>query len=437
MESRRHWAFFSNDALLNPPANSSTFTPWKQSKIQHIRLIQSHTMAMKMRFRCCLLVLLVLMPIVAAAAGAGEQGRSLKDDLWDDEPSTDVPSMDSSLEELEEEIVEEILEESSMTPSAEESVLEGLGLGDELGEEFAFGEGEDAEEPPEENVVDEVSMQEFMAEEEENALETTEEEELESSTAIEVSETAESTTPASGNNSTTLDLEVDVIEEELDSETETEMTQLEESESGTAEESEPTETPEYGDTEDNPNDATEGPENPYQGTATTTTTTSSTYDTSAYKPVTVEKEDVEYLPPSGDPLDEKKEKEEDIANQWHKEDWTNKTPQELAAFAEEEADKMLHDKYVPLVAVAVAVVCFAFMFFVVQQLVENPNGCLSKTCKCTVAFFRIISWPIRMILCCGLCCGSRARQPDHQLLGDSEHMSKNGGNFSDDDLEFV
>jgi len=411
-------------------------------------------MVMMMKACCRLLVFLSLLGLIPSSAAAAEpQRRSLQDDFLDDESSTAVPSMalEAEIEEMEEELLEEILEEGSMSPSGEESVLEAFGLEDEQGDAFELGEGEDAEDAstssisenfPEENVVDEVSMQDVMGEEEENALESTEEEAFESSTTIEVSETAESPTTASETNITTLDVEVGVIEEELDNENETDTTQstetstaeptVEEPEYGsTTEESEPTEPAEYyGETETN-----ETP--PYQAGSTTTTTTSSTYDTSAYEPVNVDKEDAAYIPPSDDPLDEIKEQEEDIADQWHKEDWSNKTPQELAALAEVEADKIMHDKYVPLVAVAVAVVCFAFLFVVVQQLVENPNGCLSKTCKCTVAFFRIISWPVRMILCCGLCCGSSAREPDHQLLGDSEHMSKNGRSFSDDDLEFV
>jgi len=150
-----------------------------------------------------------------------------------------------------------------------------------------------------------------------------------------------------------------------------------------------------------------------------------------------DQEETEYVPPrSEDPLEESKAKDEEIAGQWHKEDWANKTPQELEALALDETDKILHDKYVPLVATAVALVCFSFMLVVVQQLVENPNGCLSKACKCTVACLRILSWPIRMILCCGLCCGSSsARQPDHHILGSSDYMSKSSDTF--EDAEFV
>ncbi|GKY99239.1 hypothetical protein MPSEU_000879200 [Mayamaea pseudoterrestris] len=66
------------------------------------------------------------------------------------------------------------------------------------------------------------------------------------------------------------------------------------------------------------------------------------------------------------------------------------------------------DPNVWIAAVVLSVVGFFFMLFVVHQLVENPNGCISKMFRCLVAFFRIICWPCRRVCCC--CCpGGQAR----------------------------
>ena len=121
-------------------------------------------------------------------------------------------------------------------------------------------------------------------------------------------------------------------------------------------------------------------------------------------------------------------------------DWSKKTPQELAQYAREEADQMMHDKYVPLVAVAVALLCFGFLMVVVQQLVEHPQGCLAKTCRCTVAGARILCWPVKNLLCCGLCCCRRSsarRQPGHQILHDHEDHLKDSDDHFSDEAEFV
>lgn len=107
-----------------------------------------------------------------------------------------------------------------------------------------------------------------------------------------------------------------------------------------------------------------------------------------------------------------------IANPWKKQAWANKTPLEVAELASAEADNLLHDKYVPLVAAVISLVSFAFMLLVVQQIIENPNGALAKICRCTVACVRILCWPVRFLCCGGAAgCSSRARdRRTHQRL---------------------
>jgi hypothetical protein len=136
-----------------------------------------------------------------------------------------------------------------------------------------------------------------------------------------------------------------------------------------------------------------------------------------------------YVPPAGvDPVSQ----QETAAQQWKKQDWANKTPKEIEEMAEAEVSKMLNDKYVPLVAVTMALVSFAFTLIVVQQIIENPNGCLTKLCKCTVGCFRIIIWPIAYLFCC--CCSkggfdSGRRAHDHRPLRADDECST--------DLEFA
>jgi hypothetical protein len=66
------------------------------------------------------------------------------------------------------------------------------------------------------------------------------------------------------------------------------------------------------------------------------------------------------------------------------------------------------DPNVWIAAVVLSVVGFFFLLFVVHQLVENPNGCISKFLRCLVATFRILCYPCRKLCCC--CCpGAQAR----------------------------
>jgi hypothetical protein len=120
-----------------------------------------------------------------------------------------------------------------------------------------------------------------------------------------------------------------------------------------------------------------------------------------------------YEPPddmfNDDPVSQ--EIDEDIANEWD-----DKNPYEIA---KQEADEALHDKWVPIVASVCGVIAFFLMIFVAQQMIENPDGCCAKVCRCSVACFRIICWPCRLICCCG---GSRAKaRRTHAILNDTNH----------------
>ena len=114
--------------------------------------------------------------------------------------------------------------------------------------------------------------------------------------------------------------------------------------------------------------------------------------------------------------------------QWSEQEWTNKTPQELAELAEHEAEEMLQDKYVIFVIVVMSIVASAFTLFVAQQMVENPQGCTAKICRCWVAIFRILCCPLRMLCCC---CGSRSSSSSISDDADRrEHNRLSTGEFS-------
>jgi hypothetical protein len=87
--------------------------------------------------------------------------------------------------------------------------------------------------------------------------------------------------------------------------------------------------------------------------------------------------------------------------------WTNGGPS--MSDLENQGAAVAKDPNVWIAAVVLSVVGFFFLLFVVHQLVENPQGCISKLCRCMVAFFRIMCWPCRR-LCCWCCPGgSQAR----------------------------
>lgn len=115
-----------------------------------------------------------------------------------------------------------------------------------------------------------------------------------------------------------------------------------------------------------------------------------------------------YKPPSDDTDPVAGKNDDEIVDAW-----TEKTPYEIA---KEEADKVLKDKYVPIVAGVCGGIALLLMICVAQQMIENPDGCLAKMCRCSVACFRILCWPCRAICCCG---GSRAKaRRTHDLIHD-------------------
>jgi hypothetical protein len=122
-----------------------------------------------------------------------------------------------------------------------------------------------------------------------------------------------------------------------------------------------------------------------------------------------------YEPPDDDPVDEGMDGE--VEN-----DWEDKTTVQIA---EEDLKEALNDKYVPIVAAGCGVIAFFFMIFVAQQMIENPDGCCAKVCRCSVACCRILSCPCRYICCCG---GSRAKaRRTHDLV--SDNGSYGNGNY--------
>ena len=362
------------------------------------------------------------------------------DDPWEDfndEPSfgdvaTVPPSLDDplaeemeeleeemdELEELDEEISEELLEEDgSMPPYKEEAEL-GIN-GDDNPEESSLEDmatNEEDEEEEEEEEKSDTSPEDTATNEEDEE----EEEEEESDTSPEDAATDEEEEEESDNE---IPPEIEPYTGEDVPETTTDMEII------PPDDEEPVDSiPSV--VEEAPPAGEEQEEDSADNYDTTT---------SAYNPESPESfassnfardEDgeEEYEPPNT--IEVNLPQDSAVADRWHTQDWRNKTPQELSVYAEEEADQLIHDKYVPLVAVIVAIACLGVLLCVVAQILEHPRGCVAKTCRCTVAIFRILTWPIRMILCCGLCCGSSSisssseRKPDHELLGQtSDDMS--------------
>lgn len=129
-----------------------------------------------------------------------------------------------------------------------------------------------------------------------------------------------------------------------------------------------------------------------------------------------------YEPPDDDPVEEGMEGEND---------WEDKTTVQIA---EEDLDEALHDKYVPIVAALCGVIAFFFMIFVAQQMIENPDGCCAKICRCSVACFRILCCPCRTICCCG----SRAKaRRTHELVMNDNGSYGNGNYGYTHDLELT
>ena len=110
-----------------------------------------------------------------------------------------------------------------------------------------------------------------------------------------------------------------------------------------------------------------------------------------------------YVPPNDDVLGN--EQDDKIAKEWEEKTNIEKV--------EAEWDEIRRDKNVKIVSIVFGVTGFLLIIFVAHQLIENPDGCFGKVCRCTLACIRIICWPCR-----ALCCRSaRARdRRTHQLV---------------------
>jgi hypothetical protein len=84
--------------------------------------------------------------------------------------------------------------------------------------------------------------------------------------------------------------------------------------------------------------------------------------------------------------------------------------------------EIAHDQNVWIAAIVLGVVGFIILLIVVQQLIENPQGCVAKLCRCQVAFYRILCWPCRKI--CG--CGGPGRNRRTRNLVQTHDMDEDG-----------
>jgi len=126
-----------------------------------------------------------------------------------------------------------------------------------------------------------------------------------------------------------------------------------------------------------------------------------------------------YVPPtSGDPLDE--DDTDKIADEWK-----NKGPVE---WVQDEANSLAADQNVVIVSAVLGTLGLILLLITAQQMLENPDGCCGKICRCWVAVFRILCWPCRKICCCGggsSNSGSRrASRRTHDMVGE------NGDNYN-------
>ena len=111
-----------------------------------------------------------------------------------------------------------------------------------------------------------------------------------------------------------------------------------------------------------------------------------------------------YVPPNDDFL--ATENDDVMASEW-----ADKNTLEKAGA---EWDEIRRDKNVKIVSIVFGVTGFVFLLCVAQQLLENPDGCCGKLCRCLVACFKILCFPLR-----ACCCNSKlARERrTHQLVG--------------------
>ena len=96
---------------------------------------------------------------------------------------------------------------------------------------------------------------------------------------------------------------------------------------------------------------------------------------------------------------------------WKNQTWANKTPREVVDMIENEINTMLHDKYVHFVVITMSIVSILLTLYIVQQIIENPDGVMSKFCRCTIACLRILCCPLYTIVCCP-CCRTNKKRPN-------------------------
>lgn len=168
----------------------------------------------------------------------------------------------------------------------------------------------------------------------------------------------------------------------------------------------------------------------YSGSSQIGQATSETASEVDSTPYGLPEEPLENIDFIGEDTDDVEEDESDTDTDgtdlpWKDQDWANKTPKEVADLAETEALRMMEDKYVPLIVIAMTIVSTAFTLFVAQQMVENPNGIIAKFCRCMVAISRIVCYPFRLLLCC--CSSSSGRSRDRRT---HEVLRNRNGEFS-------
>ena len=92
---------------------------------------------------------------------------------------------------------------------------------------------------------------------------------------------------------------------------------------------------------------------------------------------------------------------------------------------EHQAEEIIEDRNVDIVATILIVVSILIMICVAQQMVENPDGCCARLCRCTVATCRAAT---NCCCCCGLSARAKERRT-HDLI-----VPANGYDDYDHDL---
>jgi hypothetical protein len=74
--------------------------------------------------------------------------------------------------------------------------------------------------------------------------------------------------------------------------------------------------------------------------------------------------------------------------------------QSYADMAKAEYDSMVHDRNVLIVATVFGALGFVLLLVTAQQMIENPDGCCARMCRCSIAFWRVVCWPCRKVCGC-------------------------------------